>query len=441
MRQTDIKRNLTLVAAGDAMIARRVSARESDVFTRLVEQVRNADAAVVNLETTVHDFEGYPAADAGMYMRSSPKLLDDLTWMGFDLFTAANNHAGDFSHGGMEATMRELDERNLPYAGLGQNLADARSPAYFDTPAGRVALVAACSTYNDWTVAGPTGQNIQGRPGISPVEVENHYVVPEETMTHLRELSEALGLELQKQRNSEAGFPHPDTDEEFHFQNLDAGTMTFRTGDEHEFERQVNKAHAEAILDQIQRADRQADWVLASLHTHEGPTGHFGDHGVPAFVESFARDCIEVGADAFLGHGPHVIRGVEIYDDSPIFYSLGDFVLHEESVTRLPGEMYRRYDIEGETPADVFDKREELLLAKNAFWESFLPVCEFDDNGIEAIRLYPLDLEPDRPRSRRGTPVVASGERAEKVLTQLADLSGEYGTEITVEGGVGEVKL
>lgn len=431
---------LTLAVAGDAMARRRMSVRDDPAFTRLADRIRASDAAIVNLETTVHDFEGYPAADAGMYMRSPPETLDDLAEMGFRLFAVANNHVCDFSHGGMVATMRELDDRDLPYAGIGRNLADARSPAYLDTPAGRVALVSACSTYDDWTAAGPRGPDVRGRPGISPLDTDSHYVVPDAEVTQLRELSERLGLERRKRLNSEAGFPHPDTDTTFHFGGRDGESMPFRTGDELRFERRVDEDHANAILDQISRADRQADWVFASLHSHDGPVGHFGEHDVPGYVESFAHDCVDAGADAFLGHGPHVVRGIEVYDGSPIFYSLGDFVLHEESVTRLPGEMYRRYGFDDATPADVFDEREDLLDAEEAFWESFLPVCEFSNGGVDAIRIYPVDLEQSRSRPRRGTPVEASGRRAERVLTQLADLSAEYGTEITVEDGVGTIQ-
>jgi len=37
---------------------------------------------------------------------------------------------------------------------------------------------------------------------------------------------------------------------------------------------------------------------------------------------------IDAGADAVVGHGPHVLRGVEFYRDKPIFYSLGNFATY-----------------------------------------------------------------------------------------------------------------
>jgi hypothetical protein len=53
-----------------------------------------------------------------------------------------------------------------------------------------------------------------------------------------------------------------------------------------------------------------------------------GDDGMtwtPDFLVELAHQAIDNGADAFVGHGPHVLRGVEIYKGKPIFYGLGEF--------------------------------------------------------------------------------------------------------------------
>jgi hypothetical protein len=44
---------------------------------------------------------------------------------------------------------------------------------------------------------------------------------------------------------------------------------------------------------------------------------------------------IDAGADAVIGHGPHVLRGIEFYRERPIAYSLGNFVT------------YRGFNLEG----------------------------------------------------------------------------------------------
>lgn len=153
--------------------------------------MRNADVGFVNLEVLLHDYEGYPAADSGgTYMRTPPWVADELQAAGFDAFAAANNHTGDYSRGGMEATMRELDAREIPYAGLGENLADARSPAYVDAQDRRVGVVAACTTFPRGAEADRQRPDLQGRPGLSPLSLETRCVVPEDVLRQVRQLSE-----------------------------------------------------------------------------------------------------------------------------------------------------------------------------------------------------------------------------------------------------------
>ena len=47
-------------------------------------------------------------------------------------------------------------------------------------------------------------------------------------------------------------------------------------------------------------------------------------------VYKFARAVSDSGADLIIGHGPHVLRAMEIYNDSFIAYSLGNFVGYKQ---------------------------------------------------------------------------------------------------------------
>ncbi len=83
----------------------------------------------------------------------------------------------------------------------------------------------------------------------------------------------------------------------------------------------------------IEKAAKQADIVMVSFHG--GGEGAVNAH-VPQRTEiflgeargnlpAFARTVIDAGADVVIGHGPHVLRGMEIYKDRLIAYSLGNF--------------------------------------------------------------------------------------------------------------------
>lgn len=45
-------------------------------------------------------------------------------------------------------------------------------------------------------------------------------------------------------------------------------------------------------------------------------------------LRRWARAVLDAGADAVVGHGPHVLRGVEFHKGKPIFYSLGNFLTY-----------------------------------------------------------------------------------------------------------------
>ena len=75
------------------------------------------------------------------------------------------------------------------------------------------------------------------------------------------------------------------------------------------------------------------DLVIVSFHGGaEGRTKSHLPYGSETFLgenrgslRELAHFCIDHGADVVYGHGPHVVRGVEVYKDRFIAYSLGNF--------------------------------------------------------------------------------------------------------------------
>jgi len=134
--------DFTLALGGDFMLTQRIRVYQEPGYLTIVEAMRNADAAFVNLETTVRRWdEGTPTITSGTPMTTVPELLDELNWLGIDIVSCANNHAYDYGENGVLATLRHLDAAGIPHAGSGRNLAEARMPAYVETKRGRVALV------------------------------------------------------------------------------------------------------------------------------------------------------------------------------------------------------------------------------------------------------------------------------------------------------------
>lgn len=455
-------KDLTLSAAGDAIINREISSSAEEGIKKLVDLIRETDVGFVNLETILHDYEPYPNAHCGgLHLRSPEYVTDELERMGFNIFSAANNHIGDYSYGGMISTMEALEERNITYAGLGENLREARSASYLDTSAGNVALVACSSRIPGGFEAGEQRPDIHGRPGLSPLRIKPKFTVTEEWYNKIERLSKLMGMEEVKEKGfEELGFSVPqENDKSLAFLHPKGRNLSFVKGEELGITYDLEEDDKEEIKKEIESANKQSDWVLVSLHYHAGKNGHINDHTIPEFVESFAHECIESGADVFLGHGAHVMRAIEIYENKPIFYGLGNFFFQYALVDKLPGDFYKgqglleyipeEIDLGHEsTPSDVFDILEydeegnpRGFLSKKKFWETFLPVIKFENEELSKIDLYPVDLGMEKPRSKRGRPLLAQGEEAKDILKKLKELSDDYDTPIEIEGEKGIIDI
>jgi len=83
-------------------------------------------------------------------------------------------------------------------------------------------------------------------------------------------------------------------------------------------------------------ANKRADIVVVSFHGGaEGTNAQNVPNRTEIFageargnLPAFAHTVIDAGADLVLGHGPHVMRGMEVYRDRLIAYSLGNFATY-----------------------------------------------------------------------------------------------------------------
>ncbi len=87
-----------LTPAGDAIVVTPPMARRNDPrFMAVAQAVRQGDAAFLNLELTFPGDNSYPAAQSrATWIAADPSLSKQLQWVGFNLISAANNHAVDF---------------------------------------------------------------------------------------------------------------------------------------------------------------------------------------------------------------------------------------------------------------------------------------------------------------------------------------------------------
>jgi hypothetical protein len=104
-------------------------------------------------------------------------------------------------------------------------------------------------------------------------------------------------------------------------------------------------------------------------------------------VLRFSRSVIDAGADMVLGHGPHVLRAMEVYKKKLIVYSLGSFVV------------YGRFNIDG--PAGI----SAVLKA----------TIDADTGNFVSGRLVPLTLREG------GVPHVDQGRASVRLVKSLTE--------------------
>jgi hypothetical protein len=441
---------ISIALVGDAMINRRMAVHREPEYLELIEVIRKADFGIANLETNINEFEHTWAQKPGSisWQVGPPGCLDDLAWMGFDAVTVASNHSYDFNEAGFLTTLRHVREHGLAAAGGGANLEEARAPAVVDLAQGRLALMATCSTIAEQSVAGAARPDFPGKPGINALRHDIVHHVPPDAFDTLRVATRELGFDEYEDvhhRFHPHRVDHYDRDAEVRFMG-----RTFRLAEGYSTETSCNAADLESIERWIRGSGLHTDWTVYSVHSHEsGATGEIHEvcRESPAdFHVEFAHRAIDSGCHAVTGHGPHFLRGIEIYRGRPIFYSLGNFVFHNDTVARQPEPAYSRQGLGDEhTPGDWGAARSGGgaygFPTDPAFYRSVVAICEFDGGELREIRLHPVDLGFGQPMSRRGRPLPASRQVADEIVAWLQRLSEPYGTTISNEDGIGVIRL
>ncbi|MGH9592624.1 MAG: CapA family protein, partial [Bryobacteraceae bacterium] len=253
---------------------------------------------------------------------SDPAHLAALLRAGFHVATLAGNHIADVGPNGVEDTIAELHRLGIATTGAGMNLDQARQPALMERRGLRFGFL----SYN---CVGPkeswAGTERAGCAYVN-VDTEGPYASPG--------ISAAAELET-----------------------------------------------IEAMMKDIEALRSEVDIVTVSLHKGLGHT----PATVAAYERQVAHSAIDAGADAIVGHHAHILQGMEIYRNRPIFHGLGNFAIATRALS-LEGNpsQKRRAWAERRRRLFGFEPDPEYLTypfhpdAKNAI----IGFCEVDRHGV-----------------------------------------------------------
>ncbi len=150
----------------------------------------------------------------------------------------------------------------------------------------------------------------------------------------------------------------------------------------------------EDLAADITHLRKQVDRVVVTFHW-----------GIPYEREPLEVDrakahyAVDCGADAVIGHHPHIIQPFEVYRGCPIFYSVGNFTFG----------------------------------SGNSRGEGMLLGLRFEESQT-LLTVYPLYVK-NRDLRVNYQPKVLKGKSAERILYRLAEISGSYGQDLQIEQG------
>lgn len=430
--------SIRLFLSGDVMLTRRLPNIYTESLSSLSRFIHAHDYRFGNLETTVHDRAGYPEAyPGGGHAMSAPATLGDLKKFGFNIFNTANNHSMDYGHGGLMETLRNLEKYDLPYAGTGKNLSDATHPVYVECQGGIVAMIGVTSSYHDSYMAGPQNQDMIGRPGVNPLRYNTVYELCNDEYDALQDIAGKVGINAYHDQARKEGYMQQS-------ENFKFGIYNFKRGESNRTVTTPNTVDYNRNIAAVRDAKRQADIVVVSIHGHQFKD--FDKQNSPDFITEFAKACIDNGADIIVCHGPHVMRGIEEYNQGLIFHGLGNFILQHESMMWLPEEQYNKQNItrsEVDGVAEYFairsQNRSKGLFADANAWISFVPSITWDGKSMKA-EIYPIELSKGKSY---GLPRMSSDC---SILEKLLELSKAYSYSFEIDkkhckGVLKEIKL
>lgn len=429
---TSVSDGFTIAVVGDIIISYPLDHMMTDPgFRAVVELTQGADVTTGNLEGNIINGRSFKGSSGGGF-GAEPEAAEWIRDMGFDIVSRPNNHADDFGPEGLIETSAHLERAGIQYAGYGDTYWAAKSARFYSSQRGRVGMVAV-SDHNPR--AQPANGEWPGTGGLSPLRVTRYFMVPEQSWDGLQ----ALRDHFPNGTGFYARGANSSTDISFvgnNFRKAPAGVT------EAYYHYEMNQRDLTDTLAAVREGKIKSDFITVAIHAHHflDAKGGYRGEGIPEgehldtnpsiadYLPEFAHAVIDNGADLFQGTGVHALRGIEIYNNRPIFYGLGEFI-RQMDVIGLAGR--------GDPQRSVGPEGYEFP----AKFESIVAIAEYAEGELQEVRIHPIETRYDEEKlALRGIPRIAPPEVAQRILTRLQELSAPLGTDIRIRGDIGIIR-
>lgn len=418
---------LKLAFTGDC-IATFEPKKEYFKDNKIIKLLKNCDFVSGNLEMVISGNNAFASTYCGgEWLTIDEADFEIIKKYGFSYLNTANNHTMDYSYIGMKLTNDILDKNRILHSGSGQDLQDAEKAVYKKIGNEIVALISCTASGDDASRAGYSTKNMPGRPGVNMLRhSEVIYATPEQLKV-IDEIANQTALNARFLKSVKMGI-HT-LDPKIHR----LGRTQFVEAEKAEKKTYCNKEDVERILKEVQKAQKNgADYIIMNAHSHD-IKGATDDTPDDYFVE-FAHRCIDEGVTMFIGTGTHQLKGIEVYKNRPIFYSLGDFIFADEYLKYWSSDFTEKfgiqYDISSEELWDFRSRNKTTGLEFDEMnYNSIIPIVELFEGKINRLYLYPIELGFDEKNGKsKGYPYLAEDDKKLKITERIKELSKVYGT-------------
>jgi poly-gamma-glutamate synthesis protein (capsule biosynthesis protein) len=424
------KASLSMSAVGDLYLGRPLRGETGASFAAALREFKKARLRLANLECVLlSEPAAGAAAAAGAWAAAPAQLGEELRWLGVDVVSTANNHAGDYGIEGIRQTGRVLRGLGIAYAGTGADAAGARAPALVRAGNATVAVLAASASHMPHARAGHASSGLPGRPGLAPLRFGTAYHVDAGAFEALERILAEIPLERPERHRERALARRYDRE---HGETLSFFGREFVRSDGFAVRSWAAPDDMAEIEASIRSARAAADFVVFSVHSHEYDTRP--DAPAAFFVEC-ARRAIDAGAHVVVGHGVHGVRGVELYRGHPIFYGLGAFVFQPYLSPWQPDDFFAAYGMRGATLQEAYHARKAAagFFDHRQGWRSLLVQLELRSGEAPGFTVRPATGWEAGCESPDGIPHLATGAPALDLLHEVRGLSTGFGTSLRLD--------
>lgn len=317
---------------GDVMLARAYEAGGGIIPTLGVNAIFTptkpiygdaVELSVANLEVVLSNL-GTPHPTKSVKYRGNPENISGLVYAGIDVVSTANNHTLDYGVNALQQMRGLLDANGIIHSGSGVNTYDAYQPAFINRKGLNIAFLRSSDRTGQYNNAQPFLQAGFDKPGFA-------YMTPYYIEQQLAAVEEVADLKIVEMHGGSEYSLSPGSGYD------KSNPFAFDLEDE----------------DYNYRSDVPHQWDIDIRHS-----------------------AIDSGADLVIVHHPHIIQGLEVYNNKLIAHSLGNFVFDLDYPETMPSMILY---------ADAYEDRIDNFRVKPVFIDGYIPKPATGELGMHIL--------------------------------------------------------